>query len=185
MSSENLRHVSQDELNFGQSTSDRVGIDSSTADRKDTHDMRPGLSESGIVRNVAEVVCKRVLRKVIRDLQELDNGLQSGDDSGLTNAWEEICVQTQTDYGVMWDAFDVTVGQLIEGEVSQLPEYEREAVWLQTPEGEEWDCGDEERRAEYPVADDEIVEYLKDKYIYPAASDWSNKRIRKYLEQSC
>jgi hypothetical protein len=124
------------------------------------------------------------MRKVIRNLQELDNGLQSGDDSGLTNTLEEICAQVQGEQSFLWDVFDLTARQVVQAEVGRMPEYEQEAIWLQTPEGEDWDCEDEDSRARYPVAEDEIVEYLLSKYVYPAAGDWSNKRIRKYLEQS-
>lgn len=150
----------------------------------DWRDMRPDLSESRVLRNLAEVVCQRVERKVIRDLQELDNELQSGDDSGLTNTWEEICVQVQGEQSVLWNDFDLMARQVIQSEVAHLPEYEQEAIWLQTPEGEDWDCEDENSRARNPVAEDEIVDYLLSKYVYSAAGDWSNKKIRKFIEQS-
>jgi hypothetical protein len=163
---------------------DYDGHDSKAAGRKDPSDMRPELSESGVVRNLAEAVCKRVTRKVIRDLQELDDGLQSGDDSGLTNAWEEICVQIQGEQSVLWDVFDLTVRGVIQTEVARLPEYEQEAIWLQTPEGDDWDSKDEDSRARHPVAEEDIVEYLLGKYVYWAAADWSNKHIRKFIEQS-
>jgi hypothetical protein len=140
--------------------------------------MSSTLSESLIVMNLAEQVCQRITRKVIRDLQVLDNGLQVGDDSGLTNAWEEICVQVQ-----YWEDYDLTVSQTISLEVAELLPHEREAVWLQTPEGEDWDSNGEESRAEYPVAVDDIVEYLKKEYVYTAAANWSNKRIRKYVDR--
>jgi hypothetical protein len=53
--------------------------------------MSSKLSKSLIVSNLAEQVCQQITRKVISSLQALTNGLLSGDDSGLTNAWEEIC----------------------------------------------------------------------------------------------
>jgi hypothetical protein len=146
--------------------------------------MTSELSEWHIVRNLAKQVCQQVTRKIIRDLQELKNGLLSGDDSGLTNAWEEICVQVQGQESVSWNAFDLTVRQSVSGEVAKLLPHEREAIWLQTPSGEDWDAEDEKSRDEYPVVVDEIVDYLTNEYIYPAAGDWSNKRIRKYVEQS-
>jgi hypothetical protein len=64
--------------------------------------MTPELSEWRIVRRLAEQVCQRVARKVIRSLRELVDGLQSGDDSGLTNAWEEICGHVQGEQSVKW-----------------------------------------------------------------------------------
>lgn len=145
--------------------------------------MSSTLSESLIVVNLAEQVCQRITRKVIRDLQALNNGLQSGDDSGLTNAWEEICFQVQDEASLSWDAYDLIVSQTITPKVEELLLPEREAVWLQTPQGEDWDSDEDESRAKYPVAVDDIVEHLKTEYVYRAAGDWSNKRIRRYLEQ--
>ena len=63
--------------------------------------MTSDLSEWRIVRRLAEQVCQRITRRVIRSLRELVDGLQSGDDSGLTNAWEEICVQVQGEQSVI------------------------------------------------------------------------------------
>jgi hypothetical protein len=78
----------------------------------------------------------------------------------------------------------VTVGQMLSGELTDLPVYEREAVWLQTPEGQDWDAEDEDARSGYPVAENDIIEYVKHKYVYSAACDWSNRRIRQSQEDS-
>jgi hypothetical protein len=146
--------------------------------------MTPTLSESPIVWNLAEAICQRVSRKTIRALQKMTEGMQSGDDSVLVNVWEEICVQVQGEESVLWDAYDVTVKQMLSGELAKLPVYECEAVWLQTLEGQDWDAEDEDARSGYPVAEDDIIEYVKRKYVYSAAADWSNRRIREYLEHS-
>lgn len=52
------------------------------------------LSESTIVADLAEQVCKRITRSTIRGLQSMERGL-SPEDSGLENPWDEICVQVQ------------------------------------------------------------------------------------------
>jgi hypothetical protein len=146
--------------------------------------MTPTLSESLIVWNLAEAACQRISRKTIRAFQKMTEGMQSGDDSVLVNVWEEICVQVQGEQSILWAAYDATVEQILSGELTKLPVYEREAVWLQTLQGQDWDAADEDARSGYPVAEDDIVEYLKDKYVYSAAADWSNGRIRKCLELS-
>jgi hypothetical protein len=146
--------------------------------------MSSTLSESLIVSNLAEQVCQRMTHKVILSLQTMKGGLLSGDNSGLTNAWEEICVQVQYKESYSWDVYDLTVRQLVSGEVTKLLSHEREAIWLQTPAGEDWDAEDEGAREGYPVNEEDIVEYLKDKYVYQTAGDWSNKRIRKFLYAS-
>ena len=146
--------------------------------------MTSELSEWRIVRRLAEQVCQRVTRRVIRALREIVDGLQSGDDSSLANVWEEICVQVQGEQSVLWGAYDVTVRQIVSTEVTALPEHERDAVWLQTPEGEEWDAEEEDERTKSPVTGDNIIDYLTNDYVYSAAANWSNPRIRKYLELS-
>lgn len=169
--------------NEGRSSSTQAGPHIGSPIREDSLQKTPKLAEWRIVRSLSEQVCQRVTRRAIRALQKLKNGLQSGDDSGLTNAWEEICVQVQGLESDLWDAFDLTVRQVVLAEVNQLKPDERAAVWLQTPAGENWDSEDEDLREGSPVAEDDIVEYLTNEFVYSAADDWSNRRIRKYLYQ--
>jgi hypothetical protein len=145
--------------------------------------MTQALSESAIVRKLAEQVCSRISRKVIRALQQQKDALLSGDDSVLASAWEELCVQIQGERSFHWDAYEETVVQWVASEVALLPPHERDAVWLQTPAGESWDTEDEESREPYPVLADEVVGYLTNEYIYRQAGDWTNGRIRQYLER--
>jgi hypothetical protein len=114
----------------------------------------------------------------------MDNALLSGEGSGLKNTWDEICVQLQWEESFSWRAYDETVRGLADGLVEALPPFEKQAVWLQTPEGIEWSCEASDERTSYPVAEDEITNYLLREYVYAAATNWSNKRIRAYLERS-
>jgi hypothetical protein len=43
-----------------------------------------------LVFEIAEAATNRVVKRAARSLQRLGNGLQSGDDSGLINTWDEI-----------------------------------------------------------------------------------------------
>jgi hypothetical protein len=52
------------------------------------------MSESAIVREVAEKAARRITRKVIATLQQMTDRL-SGDDSELKTTWDEICAQLQ------------------------------------------------------------------------------------------
>ena len=107
----------------------------------------------------------------------------SGNDSGLMNLWEELCVQIQGEQSFHWEAYEELIAQLVAREIELLQPHEREAIWLQTPAGESWDNEDQQPREEYPVRADDIVEYLKGDYICRKAGDRSNRRIRDYLEQ--
>lgn len=102
----------------------------------------------------------------------------------LETTWEEICVQVQGEESGDWDAYDLTVKQTLLGSVTQLHQREREALWLQTEAGLEWASRREDGyAAAASVDDEEIAEYLKDNFIYPAAEDWSNERTRAFFER--
>lgn len=134
-----------------------------------------------IVRRVGEEALKKLERMVIRDLQGLEAGL-SGDDSGLANAWDEICVQLQQGESIFWGAYEMTIAGLAERRVAGLKNYEVEAIWWLTPEAEEWvdDCDVEQRGACPGPCRSDVVRLVRDRVI-GAAADWSNPRIRTWL----
>lgn len=142
------------------------------------------LSEIAIARQLAEHTAERITRRVIAALQRLTDCQLSGDDSSLENTWDEICVQVQYEESYAWDVYLETVKAILGGDVEDLAAHEREALWLQTEQGSDWDCEDDENREPYPVLNDDIVEYLLNDYVLAAAGRWSNPRIRAYLEWS-
>jgi len=142
------------------------------------------LSESFIVRQLAEHVARRLTLRAIEDLQSMTEVLGSGDDSGLESVWEEICVQVQYDQSVIWEAYVETMEGLLFGLVDDLPSHEQEALWLVTDQGEEWDCEDDDRREAYPVLHEDIVRYLLNEHLLPDAGRWSNERTAAYLERA-
>jgi hypothetical protein len=145
--------------------------------------MTDSLSESAIVRAVAKEAARHITRKVINRLQSMKHTL-SGDDSELKTTWDEICAQVQYEESFYWDAYDETVRSYLTGYVAKLPKHEREAIWLQTDAGGDWDCEEPEDRESNPVLDDDIVDYLAREYIYVEAGRWSNARIRAFIERA-
>jgi hypothetical protein len=146
-------------------------------------DVKRRLSESAIIADVSQRACQRLAHKVIGELQRMDDALLSPEGSGLQNTWDEICVQVQHEESFSWRAYDDTVRALVDGLVAELRAFERESIWLQTPEGTDWDCEEPEQRESNPVYDSDITNYLLREYIYSAAANWSNSRIRAYLDQ--
>lgn len=71
---------------------------------------------------------------LIRHLQQLRNGLLSGDESA-TSTWDELCVQMQSEPSFDWEAYEETALALIRPMVQSLAHFEQAALWLQT------DCG--------------------------------------------
>ena len=147
-----------------------------------------------IVSYVSNIACKNIAKKVIRDLKNMKEGLQSGDDSGLKTIWDELCVQAQVEYSVMWDVYEDTMLRMVEAETDQqkLDKTVIGAIFLQTDAGSDW-----EREIEDKIEDGEIKEwdqenvdydiekvclYIIEEYIMKAAHDYTNKRIEKFID---
>jgi len=137
-----------------------------------------------ITRQLAEDIARVVTRRAILGLQRLTDCLGSGDDSELKNTWDEICVQVQSDQSVMWGAYEETSRAFLLGAIERLKPFEREALWLQTEQGQDWGYEDESEQKAAPVSKKDIVQYLWSEYLLDAAGRWSNPRIRAYLDRA-
>ena len=144
--------------------------------------MSIAFGEASIVSALAREVEKRVVQKAIAALQELDDTL-SGDDFGLKNIWEEICVQVQDEELIFWDTYEAVARDTLAGILEALPQFECEALWMQTDEAARWDCSAPETRDAYPVNLQDVVEHLF-QAVCESAGSWSNHRIRRYIERS-
>jgi len=140
------------------------------------------LSEYRIARDLASALQNRILGACVRDLQRMREHLLSGDDAGLANTWDEICVQEQRERSFAWKAYEETMDALIECHVSKLRPYELDALWLVTPQGDDWACEPDDARDGYPVAQQDVADYLAGELL-TAASNWSNARISRYLDR--
>jgi len=164
-----------------------------------------------IIAAVAEKACEQVATAVIKVLRADKESRLSGDDSGLQNVWDEICVQIRGESSIYWDDYLDTAKRIIKAEVSNLDKSEIEAIWLQTDNGEDWDRDNQSEEeanivnngaSEFPfieiISDNELAEnkipesveydmediakYIWDNYVYDKAKDFTNKRIQKYLD---
>lgn len=141
-------------------------------------------TQDRIVKALARAVALRLSRRAVVRLQKMRHTL-SGDDSELKTTWDEICAQVQGDESPLWDAYESAMTDALVWDVSQLPDHEKQALWLQSPEGEDWDCQDDDRKSdEPPVSDDEIVRKLVRDYLLAEACRWSNPRIRAFLDRA-
>ncbi len=141
-------------------------------------------TQDRIVKALAQAVAQRLCRRAVARLQKMRHTL-SGDDSELKTTWDEICAQVQGDESQFWDVYESVMTDALVLDVSQLTIHEKQALWLQSPEGEDWDCQDDECKSdEPPVFDDDIVRHLVQEYLLTEAGRWSNARIRAFLERS-
>ena len=139
-------------------------------------------SEKKVVKQFAQDILAYIVKRTIYGLQQITDTL-SGDDSGLVNAWDEICVQKQYEESFYWDAYDEIAGGFVVAYVEELRDHEKLALWFQTDEGWNWLYDNEENDKDPPVNDDEVIEYIV-KELYGKACNWSNIRIREYLDRS-
>jgi hypothetical protein len=165
-----------------------------------------------IIAAVAENACEQVAAKVIKTLRAEKKGLQSDEDSGLTNIWDEICVQMQRQQSETWEMYLDIITGFIESEVGKLDSNIVSSIWLQTDNGKDWDEENQsneeaniighvdpnefyfiqieprEKFLDNSIPDsveyntEDIANYILDNYILSKAADFTNKRIQKYLD---
>lgn len=142
--------------------------------------------EQHIVAAWAKQLSDKLLKESIAALEQMDSSeMLSGDDSGLNNVWEEICVQVQDEQSFFWETYLETMVSLLAGYVGLLDRDARLALWMATDEG--WDYiydhhADDDGVADVPVEEDEIVAKLQYELLSAAAS-YSNQRIMKFLQR--
>jgi len=143
-----------------------------------------------LVTKFAKVARDRMVRRVRLALQGMKGPFHSGDDSGLISAWDELCVQMQGEMSVVWDVYDETARMLVVEELRKAAPIEIQAMWLETDEGEYWLSDDDDELndsgssydASIPYIEADVVSYVVDE-LYHVAMNWSNQRIRKYLDE--
>lgn len=129
---------------------------------------------------IAEAATGKAVKHAVRGLQRLTDGLQSGDDSGLTNAWDEICVQVQGEASVLWGAFERTARATVSQSLNRLSPQELSAIWLQTEAGEQWASGEGESSPPGYCLDDVTDHVMAE--LLEFAGRYSNNRIRAYSD---
>ena len=134
--------------------------------------------EEGIAFALAMKIRSRIVESTIARLTSMTEYLQSGDDSGLENIWEEICVQVQDEESAQYSSYDDTIERCIAEEVSALDAYEQIALWLCTVQGEEWRC-DAPENSKPPICIDDIAADLRSNVLSEAA-DFENERIYNF-----
>lgn len=157
-----------------------------------------------IISELAKRECTKIARRVIRRLQKITNALLSGEDTELKNAWDEICVQVQSQESFYWDVYVDEMMRLVLIELDSQPNFVKEAIWLQTDNGQDWmidnDCKESKLLTkdecklegnnnndddEIPVYEDDIADYFVRQYILVAAGQWHNRRIEAYIDRVC
>ena len=145
---------------------------------------------SHLVEEFADAARARICRGVVSGLRRLP-GTLAGEDSALRNAWDDICVQIQTEVSFYWEsAYIPTIEQLIKPGITKLSKCEKQAIWLQSDEGSNWlndlDFIQDGEKGRYdgagvPYDDDSVIALILDSVLTEAAT-YENSRIRSYVD---
>ena len=136
-----------------------------------------------ILWTISHEACELVTMRTIRQLRQSKDSMQSGEDSGLKNLWDEVCVQVQGEESVFWSAYLEHIEAIAEFETSKLSVSTKQAMWLQTECGMGWPSDDEQNEI-CPYSDNDIALFVVQDYILSAAANYNNKRIRLFLDRS-
>ncbi len=139
-----------------------------------------------ITSELADCYVKKTVTRTISALQK-DKTKLSGEDSGLENLWDEICVQVQNQHSGSWGLYEDHVYNYVSGYVNQLAPFEKSAIWLLTENGENWHYGNMQNEETLNPTmvifnEEDVVEYITNQILYSEAENWTNKKIRAFLE---
>jgi hypothetical protein len=136
-----------------------------------------------IVRRIAKGACECICRRVIRAYRRMPPIL-CGDDSPLASIWEDICVQEQQqERSVAWEeSYEASLLGFLEGEVDELDDATRWAIWHITDAALDWRV--DETQPPEKWSGEDLARFLLDRYVLPAAENYSNARIRRFIEQT-
>ncbi len=147
--------------------------------------------QKDLIREYAVAAATTVAEQAISALTKCTDTL-SGDDSGLENAWEEICVQVQGEESFFWDTYRQTMHEMVLSELEKLPGRDLVALWLQTDEGWDWhwDLENEDTSGGYRPSDnptppydlEDIANFIVQERLLSIAQDYSNRNISAYLD---
>jgi hypothetical protein len=150
--------------------------------------------EERLIQEYAQAAATAVAEKAVAGLSKCTATL-SGDDSGLRNAWEEICAQVQGEESFFWATYQQFMRDIVLAELEKLPSRDLAAIWLQTDAGWDWhsDFEHEQQMAgavsyrghDTPAAPyglDDIADLIVEEHLLSMAGSYSNKNIRAYLE---
>jgi hypothetical protein len=127
-------------------------------------------------------VCTELADKVVWRLQRLKSTM-SGADSGLTNVWDELCVQAQGEQSAFYDLYLDTAEKMIQALLREMSPHLQALLWLETEEGRELRWMDEDDTPDLAGiwVEAEVAQYILQEYVLQRAADYTNKKIENYI----
>jgi hypothetical protein len=135
-------------------------------------------TEEKILSDLIEYYTRLMVRKVVHAIRRLpEEAMCSGDDSPLKTIWDEVCVQIQHQYFFHWDLYDDMIFEICLDKFNGMPiEIQRILTYAA--------CERQNTSYEFRTTWPSIAaEYIRSN-VYQLASDYSNKQISDYLDNS-
>lgn len=120
----------------------------------------------------------------------------SGEDSGLNNFWDELCVQVQQEHSFFWNIYLQTLDKWLYEELKKLPNWKLNGIWVDGLKDKICDITDDEYEFLDGI-DTEKINIEKELYyffdgvagcirdeIMGEAANYSNDAIVNYIEGS-
>ena len=139
--------------------------------------------EQAIVQAWARQLTAAAVAQVRGELMAMNEGLLSGDDSGLLNVWEEVCAQVQGEESIFWETYLEVLEDRLRAHLSSPPNEAELALWIETSDGYCWMSEhrtDAEGESDAPFDREGIVRHLQSEVLEVAGNDES-PRVRRYL----
>jgi hypothetical protein len=113
-------------------------------------------------------IYKKLVRDIIADIKALPKSChQSGDDSVLTDVWEEFKYQVQEEESALFEAYEHTIRSICIRRISKLDSVYQGLLWLWSDGYFDWDREDEV----YEIPFGDPVEEALEQELYQRVSN--------------
>lgn len=145
-----------------------------------------------LIEEAAEKIIQRLVRSWIRQLQKIkreDGIMQSPEDSGLKNLWDDICSQMQKEKSFFWQHYEEYLYNMIYSQLEKrCSQNELEILWCQTEQfkelaemEEEGNICEKDSAPWKTICTEELVSWCLSELL-EAAGNYRNERITEYIE---
>lgn len=141
-----------------------------------------------IVAQYSRALGAHVGHQIAHDLKNMRQPLLSGDDSGLSSVWMEICAQVQGEESFFWDAYMQVMRDFALSRLQSVSQPELEMLWMQTDSGWDWvwdvlNADDSAPAPPLPGVDEEAVaRWLISEFVIPLAEEDEDPSVAQFLE---
>ena len=139
------------------------------------------MSEYSILLEIRDYHANKICEKGIDIIKSLGHdSMLSGDDSGLENVWDEICVLVQSEQSNFREAYENTIEQIIKSIFKNTDEEILKLISIMDDDEFELTVEKDFSYTKYQFNEDAACKIVKQKVLMEAGN-YTNERIEKYI----